>query len=147
MTTDLTLYSPLSIEDRRRKLVETLRAGTYAPTRNSLFQWPLRPGLAYDKDFSKGPIGHCCIGVALRVGAKDTGITDDHVVGLSYGDFAEYYNVEELFQTYMIGMNDGSEVRTGVGEEGRCIRMASANGKNARSHAFIARWLEIVWGL
>lgn len=95
--------------------------------------------------------GYCCIGVACSI----KGTTDEELgcgYDSSYDLFCEWYGVEPKLKQYLIAMNDGTRVT--VNTDGSFVGDYCINGKlirtkNApsRDFKFIARFLEVAWGL
>lgn len=155
--------------DRRHMLIAALKSGTYRQGWKSL----MRQDLNYDNDENGYPARHvvpksqrlCCLGVGMAIAEDnwlDRGIkskllefdaTDD------YEKVVAYYDISPKLMNYLMGMNDGDIVQHPdkaievahtpymANSPVYHVKMSIRKSQTSRDFKFIARFLEIVWGL
>lgn len=123
--------------ERRARLIDTLRAGTYDKATGSLCVFEDEWDEGLEEYVVTGVEGYCCIGVALKsefdISDKRLGEDDSD----DYDEFMAKYEISERVKDWLVSMNDG-DPRPGKSVSGN---------REIRTHPFIARFLEILWAL
>lgn len=161
--------SDTEILDRRHMLIAALKAGIYRQGFSNM----LTQRLLYDNDRDGMPVRIaipdtqrlCCLGVGMAIADDEwlqRGIHSaqgEYDLAPDYDRVRELYDISPKLMNYLMGMNDGDLVQdpdkkievahtphvpnSPVYTVPKTIRLGALN----RDFKFIARFLEIVWGL
>ena len=138
--------------ERRELLIRELRSGNWKKGVRKLVEF----GESYNRDV-RGYVtdlrktSFCCIGVACRLlGIKTR--TLNYESDVHYLAFRSNYGVTDKQKFYLMGMNDGKSVKWSddpkhLGSFMVGAPVIRAKGAPERDFTFIARFLEIMWGM
>ena len=157
----MTLTPDLVLEALRQNWIWDLRSGNFTQANGHLFHMRVN----WRNDVTD--IGHCCIGVwcdrnipEFRTHIQDSHYNDRLSVvenGSDYDKWMEILEIPVKLKQFLMSMNDGSSLfahtvdgntryYSGVSGSRTDSNLLRAEGAN-RKFPFIARFLEVVWGL